>query len=143
MMLHTNAQSFGPKPFRFENMWVTHPSFKELIHKWWNECEIGGSGGFRFMKKLGFIKGKIREWNRSSFGNLGANKDRLLSELQLVDSLMERDDNRPKDLNCQRKTVMAELERVLNAEECFWCQKSKCKWLKEGYENSKILPQIG
>lgn len=32
VMLHTNAQSFGSKPFRFENMWTTHHSFRELIH---------------------------------------------------------------------------------------------------------------
>lgn len=51
------------------------------------------------MKKLGFLKIKLREWNKTSFGNLRANKEGLLSELQSIDSLMEMNENRPEDLN--------------------------------------------
>lgn len=31
VVLQTSSQSFGPKLFRFENMWTSHPSFKELV----------------------------------------------------------------------------------------------------------------
>lgn len=61
VVLQTNAYSYGPKPFRFENMWTTHSSFKELVSSWWMECHVVGKEGFRFMQKLGYVKGKLRE----------------------------------------------------------------------------------
>lgn len=59
-------------------------------------CDVGGGG-------LGFLKRKLREWNKSSFDNMRANKDRLFIELQQVDYLMEVEENRLKELNCKRK----------------------------------------
>lgn len=61
IMLNTAKLSFGPKPFRFENMWTTHQDFKNLVEKWWNECDEGKWKGFRFMKKLQFIKKRLTE----------------------------------------------------------------------------------
>lgn len=57
-------------------MWVTHPSFKGLVHTWWNECD-GGWGGFCFMKKLVYVKRKLLKWNGITFGLLKENKNKL------------------------------------------------------------------
>lgn len=32
VLLNTLVESYGPKPFKFENMWMTHPFFKEMVH---------------------------------------------------------------------------------------------------------------
>lgn len=61
ILLNTSVQSFRPKPFKFENMWATHPSFKGLVHNWWNEFGVGGWGGFSVMKKLFYVEGKLLE----------------------------------------------------------------------------------
>lgn len=37
---------------------------------------------------------------------------------------------------------MADMEQILKAEEMFWHQKAKCKWLKEGYENMRFFHKI-
>lgn len=55
-------------------MLVTHHSFKESVANWWKECEVGGWGGFLFMKKFGYVKRKLREWNKSTFGHLSEQK---------------------------------------------------------------------
>lgn len=44
VVMQTSSRSFGPKPFRFENMWTSHPSFKDLVYLWWNKCIVGGLG---------------------------------------------------------------------------------------------------
>ncbi|RVW78875.1 LINE-1 retrotransposable element ORF2 protein [Vitis vinifera] len=33
--LETNPFMWGPTPFRFENMWLLHPEFKEKFRDWW------------------------------------------------------------------------------------------------------------
>ncbi|RVW74124.1 hypothetical protein CK203_052225 [Vitis vinifera] len=60
----------GPTPFRFENMWLQHPSFKENFGRWWREFQGNGWEGHKFMRKLQFVKAKLKEWNKASFGEL-------------------------------------------------------------------------
>ncbi|RVW99583.1 Transposon TX1 uncharacterized 149 kDa protein [Vitis vinifera] len=39
IVLDTNPFKWGPTPFRFENMWLQHHSFKECFSSWWREFE--------------------------------------------------------------------------------------------------------
>ncbi|XP_057851793.2 uncharacterized protein LOC131061978 [Cryptomeria japonica] len=71
-------------PFKFEKMWLRDQSLRELINGWWlGAPEVSGTKAFVFVKKLQFIKSKLKEWNRVKFGNIFANKrdleDRLAS----------------------------------------------------------------
>ncbi|RVW87592.1 putative ribonuclease H protein [Vitis vinifera] len=50
--LETNPLKWGPTPFRFENMWLLHPEFKEKFRVWWQECTGEGWEGHKFMRKL-------------------------------------------------------------------------------------------
>ncbi|RVW92465.1 Transposon TX1 uncharacterized 149 kDa protein [Vitis vinifera] len=42
IVLETNPFKWGPTPFRFENMWLQHPSFKESFGSWWRESQGDG-----------------------------------------------------------------------------------------------------
>ncbi|KAK9930652.1 hypothetical protein M0R45_027684 [Rubus argutus] len=46
VLLDTNIVKWGPAPFRFENMWLEHPSFKENFKIWWEEEIFQGWEGF-------------------------------------------------------------------------------------------------
>lgn len=41
------------------------------------------------MEKLVYVKGKLKEWNKTSFGNLELNKVKLHEELSVIDKLLE------------------------------------------------------
>lgn len=71
------------------------------------------------------------------------NKSKLCVELQNIDGLVEEDVERFEKLMCKRMEVMADLERILKAEEIFWYQNAKCKWLLEGNENMSFFSQGG
>ncbi|RVW74544.1 hypothetical protein CK203_053795 [Vitis vinifera] len=45
IVLETNPFKWGPTPFRFENMWLQHPSFKENFGRWWREFQGNGGKG--------------------------------------------------------------------------------------------------
>ncbi|RVW72586.1 hypothetical protein CK203_060085 [Vitis vinifera] len=72
--LDTNPFMWGPTPFRFENMWLHHPSFKENFRNWWRGFQGNGWEGHKFMRRLQFVKAKVKEWNKLSFGEINEKK---------------------------------------------------------------------
>ncbi|KAL6326022.1 hypothetical protein AAG906_038514 [Vitis piasezkii] len=50
MVLDTNPFKWGPTPFRFENMWLQHPSFKDCFSSWWRGFQGNGWEGHKFMR---------------------------------------------------------------------------------------------
>ncbi|KAK9951573.1 hypothetical protein M0R45_007011 [Rubus argutus] len=51
VLLDTIKVKWGPTPFRFENLWLEHHSFKDDFKKWWREEIVFGWDGFKFMRK--------------------------------------------------------------------------------------------
>ncbi|RVW99869.1 Transposon TX1 uncharacterized 149 kDa protein [Vitis vinifera] len=49
--LDTNPFMWGPTPFRFENMWLQHPSFKENFRNWWRGFQGNGWEGHKRNRK--------------------------------------------------------------------------------------------
>ncbi|KAL6340733.1 hypothetical protein AAG906_021271 [Vitis piasezkii] len=56
IVLDTNPFKWGPTPFRFENMWLQHPSFKECFSSWWRGFQGNGWECHKFMRKLQLFK---------------------------------------------------------------------------------------
>jgi len=59
------------RPFRFENVWLTHPDFISNINKWWKEeLHVQGTKMFMLQQRLKHTKAKLKDWNKSEFGNI-------------------------------------------------------------------------
>lgn len=53
------------RPFRFENVWLSHPEFTSNIEKWWREklpCQ--GTKIYMLQQSIKYIKFKLKEWNK-------------------------------------------------------------------------------
>eukprot|EP00253_Pinus_taeda_P035519 PITA_35519 len=73
------------KPFRFENFWLDHPNFLEMVEKWWSEpLEVRGSKMFNLQKRLKETKEKIKDWNKTVFGNIFQEKAILENKLEQI-----------------------------------------------------------
>eukprot|EP00253_Pinus_taeda_P015714 PITA_15714 len=73
------------KPFRFEKFWLDHPNFLEMVKKWWSKpLEISGSKMFNLQKKLKITKQKIKDWNKTVFGNILQEKIILENKLEQI-----------------------------------------------------------
>ena len=73
-----------PKPFRFEQMWLTDPTFPTLVDDSWKALEqipSALSSLSRFPRRLDALTEHIRSWNKNHFGNLFQCKTRLLARL--------------------------------------------------------------
>ena len=58
--LDTNPSKWGLTPFRFENMWLLHSEFRKCFSTWWQEGQEDEWEGHKFMRKLKFVKSKLK-----------------------------------------------------------------------------------
>lgn len=141
-MINTAKVNYGRILFRFENMWVSHPQFKDRIREWWCEFDMEGHKGFHFMKKLQNIKHKLRVWNKNTFSLIKENKDSLWNEMGYLDCKLEEDGCLSPPLKDRKNQISGEMESIIRREDIFWSQKAKCKLLKEGGGNTKYFHKV-
>ncbi|KAL0449146.1 UNVERIFIED_CONTAM: putative mitochondrial protein [Sesamum latifolium] len=62
----------GPSTFRFQNMWLRHPDFMEVVRLNWSFPAVG-VGMAKLGVKLKRLKHKLKDWNKTVFGDIFTN----------------------------------------------------------------------
>ncbi|XP_026416967.1 uncharacterized protein LOC113312428 [Papaver somniferum] len=124
-------------PFRFQQMWLTHPSFLQVVIDSWNE-DIIGNPIFIFMNKLKRLKNILKTWNWEIFGNVQENLKKV------EDKVMEetiKSDVDPANISLLNNLVTARgnYEMAANNYNTFLRDKARLNWIKDGDMNSKFF----
>lgn len=109
---HTRA----PRPFRFQPMWLSHPSFPSVVYNAWSNPQTLQQAVMSFSEKASI-------WNRSHFGNLFQIKKRVLVRLKGIQESLAA--SLSTHLINLEKTLRSEFEEVAKLEEEFWAMKSQ------------------
>ncbi|KAJ8643918.1 hypothetical protein MRB53_005666 [Persea americana] len=117
-------------------MWISHPSFKDLVASMWN-LPVEGNPQFILNQKLTSHKTRLKTWNKEVFGNLKTNISTAENNILLLQESMDSVplDSTKSALSLARCT----LQNLLQAEETHWKQKSRVNWLQEGNRNTKFF----
>lgn len=67
------------RPFRFEAIWITHPSFRKLVQDNWRPNLNN------FANQLKELQGTLRVWNQNVFRNIFKQKKNLFKRLKNID----------------------------------------------------------
>lgn len=89
IILDTSPVSWGPTPFRFENMWLQHSGFRQECEQWWREIEVKGWESYKIMEKLRVLKDKIQVWNKEVFGDIRISKKEVAEKIVGLDKKEE------------------------------------------------------
>ena len=99
IVLDSRLESWGPKPFQFELMWLEEKGFKDLIRAWWSGKQVQGWAGFRLASKMRCLKANIKVWAKDNFGSVEASMAELLTSIKELDSKGENESLRNKDFS--------------------------------------------
>lgn len=65
LLARSSVKNWGPRPFRFQNCWLSHPGCIKAIRIAWNQ-----SNHVSLIDKLQAVKNALKLWNSKEFGNI-------------------------------------------------------------------------
>jgi hypothetical protein len=89
LLLQTPKVDWGWKPFRILNCWLSHPSFLADFHILWSDSYKEFPGDYRLVKKLGTLGKKLRQWNKSTFGNQNTKLEDIQNSITTIKDISE------------------------------------------------------
>ena len=116
--------AFGKSSFKFENMWLKEPGFVNKVQDWWSAYEFEGTPSFVLASKLKALKGDLKAWNRTVFGDVRYRRQCKMSELLVLD-VKEGNGGLSLEENSLREILRSDLVRLAHLEETSWRQKSR------------------
>lgn len=124
-------------PFRFESMWLDHPTIQDCISKGWS-TDFPGTLMAQVAKKFIHLKVILKEWKRQAFGNASQRKKDLKDQLGRLDNKMQIGLFTEEDKRLERN-LLVEYHNTLASKEKMWRQNSRALWLREGDRNTKYF----
>ncbi|XP_057838890.1 uncharacterized protein LOC131048833 [Cryptomeria japonica] len=113
--------------------------FRDNLKAWWQESNVySGSPSFKFVKRMHYLKNKIKAWNKYTFKNIHFEKIRIEKELEVNGNQTMRLGMTNVEYELER-TLKAQYMEILGQEELYWKDKSRELWIVDGDLNTKFF----
>ncbi|XP_019433301.1 PREDICTED: uncharacterized protein LOC109340168 [Lupinus angustifolius] len=139
-MSSTNGSATNHTPFRFDKMWLQHPSLRKVVEDHSN-IRVVGCHMYILANKLKTLKTVLKVWNREVFGNIHL---RVKNALALVENIQQciNDNDQTEALMAQEEMAQGDLLLALKSEEEFLKEKSRLNWQLSDDRNISYFHKI-
>ncbi|XP_057249914.1 uncharacterized protein LOC130591042 [Beta vulgaris subsp. vulgaris] len=136
LLMTSMDRDWGPKPFRFQNCWLSDPNCIKIIQQAWLD-----SSSPSLLGKLKGVKARLKSWNSTVFGKIDT---KIYDMEQLINDLDEISNHRNLDQAelLKKKEAQAELWEWAKRKEIYWAQQSRIQRLKSGDLNTKFFHMV-
>ena len=121
----------GPRPFCFEEAWIDHEAYSDLVATTWNSSNHNPNVTLSKVREHSII------FNQEVFGSIFRKKRQVERKLKGVQNFLDRVESLHHVL--LEKQLQNEFNHILFQEEMNWYQKSRKQWVKFSDRNSSFF----
>ncbi|CAL9225079.1 unnamed protein product, partial [Arabidopsis halleri] len=138
--LVTPPPLYGTRPFKFFSLLVKHPQFLDSVLEAWDLVGVSVSSLKDFCFKLKKMKGPMKDLMKKNFSDL---EKRVVEARYKLNDLQLLALNDPSPVNLQNELLAKDVWTHLSlAEESFFRQKSRLRWMGEGDSNTSFFHKV-
>lgn len=128
------------RPFRFYNMWISHPEFHEIVRSVWTDENLG-TKQFMLCRNLRALKHPLKRLNKRAFWHISERPDLARITLETAHKKLHDllDCEQARQQVNQARTHVVFLDKV---ERSFYYQKAKCSYIREGDRSIKFFHNL-
>ncbi|GJX51346.1 RNA-directed DNA polymerase, eukaryota [Tanacetum coccineum] len=137
ILMRESHFDYGPTSFCFFHYWFELAGFDSFVEQTWNGAQVTHMNTTsKLMKKLKYLKEKIRMRIKDNKDNLKIYKQGLKDDLAKIDLLLDNGEGN-SDIISKRMDVLKSLQDLDKLDSMEMAQKTKIKWAIEGDQNLK------
>lgn len=126
-----------PKPFKFHNMWISHPKFVQIVEEIWNSPR-SGTHQFTLTLKLQELKTALKNLNQQEFSSISERAALARKDLELAERAIE-DNPADDELRSNIFHIRNRATFLTEADYQFWKQKAKIHYDIVNDRNTKFF----
>ncbi|XP_035546579.1 uncharacterized protein LOC118348628 [Juglans regia] len=137
VFLEAKREPYGFRPFKFQQMWVSHDQFLSCVSQAFHGDEGRGSKLETLVMKLKCVKPALCIWNKQVFGRT----DRHIVDLEDRIRGLEESLQNAYSEDAETKLVVSQVELSIwiDREEQRLSQQAKQSWIQKGKESAKFF----
>ncbi|GAV92821.1 hypothetical protein CFOL_v3_36199 [Cephalotus follicularis] len=130
----------GPRPFKYINVWASHPDFLDVVRRVWalpvegNPLEVVG-------RKLRMLKQVLKDFHKKHFNNLSMECTKINQLIDYQQTVLDGDPTNEEARNTEKK-LLDQYHKASRKEEAVLKQKARINWLKLGDSNSAFFHKV-
>ncbi|KAG2721076.1 hypothetical protein I3760_02G064700 [Carya illinoinensis] len=127
---------YGPSSFKFQQMWVSHSNFWEVVNDTWrHSIETMGLRGLA--TKLKRVKIVLKDWNHRVFGHTKTKIQELESKIEQLESQLH--EGFSKDTEQVLLEAKEDLAVWMKREKTRLSQQVKLRWMEKGEASAQFF----
>ncbi|KAH1089923.1 hypothetical protein J1N35_017180 [Gossypium stocksii] len=96
----------------------------------WNARGLGRPLALSYIRS----QGELKKWNKQEFGNIHVRKNELIQKLEEAQQNLHDEHSAGHE-----RSLRLELEKILEAEQIYWLQKSRVNWIINGPDGNPTI----
>ena len=123
------------RPFRFEEIWLSDLSCRDMVNEAWNH-DVRVQSMAMVHNKIRNCRKLLRSWSKDHFTNVTRELNKKKAWLKEAESLSRRGGDHTRAKALKHKVTL-----LYGREEKMWRQRSRTKWLRCGDRNTHFFHQ--